>query len=117
MPFRHSTSAVGKGGGDESLRDLGEERPGEAKFNCGVAPGGAASLRPAPAGPASYEEIAVAWGQPVGTVKSLMRAALRSLHQHLADQRAARLGRVRRPAPGYFLPPTGTSRDLAPKLL
>jgi RNA polymerase sigma-70 factor (ECF subfamily) len=36
----------------------------------------------------TYEEIAVARGQPVGTVKTLMREALRKLRERFADHRA-----------------------------
>ena len=36
----------------------------------------------------TYEAIAAARGQPVGTVKTLMRAALRKLRHRLADHRA-----------------------------
>ena len=36
----------------------------------------------------TYEAIAAARGQPVGTVKTLMRAALRKLRDRFADHRA-----------------------------
>jgi RNA polymerase sigma-70 factor (ECF subfamily) len=81
LPERSAATAEGEALHRERLAllraALGELRPGEREVFV---------LRQEVA--LTYEEIAATRGQPVGTVKTLMRTALRKLRDRFADHRA-----------------------------